>query len=312
MTDTIRVGLDLGGTKIEGIALDADGIRRARGRACRRRAATTPPRSRPSAALVEQLEREAGGAGHGRRRACPGAISPATGLREERQLHLADRPAVRRRPRGRARPAGALRQRRQLLRAVGGRRRRGRRRATSVFGVIVGTGTGGGVVVNGRVLTGANAIAGEWGHNPLPWPRRRGVARAAVLLRPHRLHRDVPLRTGPRARLRARTAAGRERRRDRAARAAAGDRGGERVRSRATRIGWRARWRRVINVLDPDVIVLGGGMSNVDRLYARVPALWTPFVFSDAVTTRLVKAVHGDSSGVRGAAWSWPRDPAPA
>ena len=177
-----------------------------------------------------------------------------------------------------------------------------------VFGVIVGTGTGGGVVVDRRVLTGANAIAGEWGHNPLPWPR---------LERPDGEWPGPPCycgRTGcietflsgpgSRARLPARRrAAGRARPRS-SARAAAGDAAAERCLRR-----YEDRMARglaaIINVLDPDVIVLGGGMSNVDRLYANVPRLWAPYVFSDAVTTRLVKAAHGDSSGVRGAAWLW-------
>lgn len=148
-----------------------------------------------------------------------------------------------------------------------------------VFGVILGTGVGGGVVVRGEVHTGPNAIAGEWGHNPLPLPRQE----------------DLPLRdcycgrkgcietylSGP--------ALERDpdmgRYEERLARALAG----------------------VINILDPDVIVLGGGISNLQRLYANVPRLWDPSVFSDRVATRLVRNAHGDSSGVRGAAWLWGR-----
>jgi len=174
--------------------------------------------------------------------------------------------------------------------------------ARTVFGVIVGTGTGGGIVVDGRVLTGPNAIAGEWGHNPMPWPFEdewpgpdcycgrtgcietflsgpgfaRGFARDGTSIDAIEI----------------------------VARAAAGDPSAE---------AWVRRYEErmaralasVINVLDPDVIVLGGGMSNIDRLYTNVPAFWSGLVFSDTVTTRFVKAVHGDSSGVRGAAWLW-------
>ncbi len=152
--------------------------------------------------------------------------------------------------------------------------------AEVVFGVILGTGVGAGIVVRGEVLTGPNAIAGEWGHNPLPLPRKE----------------DLPLRdcycgrkgcieaylSGPAL---LKDGENLERYEERLARALAG----------------------VINVLDPEVIVLGGGISNIQRLYANVPVLWQPHVFSDHVATRLVPPEHGDSSGVRGAAWLWGR-----
>lgn len=152
--------------------------------------------------------------------------------------------------------------------------------AKVVFGVILGTGVGGGIVVNGEVLVGPDAIAGEWGHNPLPLPRtedlplpdcycgRKGCIEAYL--------------SGPAL---ARDGENLDRYEERLARALAG----------------------VINILDPDIIVLGGGISNVERLYANVPVLWRPYVFSDQVTTRLAPPVHGDSSGVRGAAWLWGR-----
>ena len=154
--------------------------------------------------------------------------------------------------------------------------------ADVVFGVILGTGVGGGIVVRGEVLVGANAIAGEWGHNPLPGDEAHRPAcycgRAGCI--------ETYL-SGP---------------------ALAADGGAE---NEAALQRYAARLARalaqVINILDPDVIVLGGGLSNLDRLYDRVPRLWQAHVFSDAVTTRLVKARHGDSSGVRGAAWLWPR-----
>ena len=152
--------------------------------------------------------------------------------------------------------------------------------AKVVFGVILGTGVGGGIAVNGEVLVGSNAIAGEWGHNPLPLPRkedlplpdcycgRKGCIEAYL--------------SGPAL---AKDAENLDRYEERLARALAG----------------------VINILDPDVIVLGGGISKVQRLYANVPVLWRPYVFSDQVATKLLPPVHGDSSGVRGAAWLWGR-----
>ena len=152
--------------------------------------------------------------------------------------------------------------------------------AKVVFGVILGTGVGAGIVVNGEVLVGPNTIAGEWGHNPLPLPRkedlplpdcycgRKGCIEAYL--------------SGPALE---KDGGSLDRYEERLARALAG----------------------VINILDPDVIVLGGGISNVQRLYASVPLLWKPYVFSDQVATRLAPPVHGDSSGVRGAAWLWSR-----
>ena len=300
MPETLRVGLDLGGTKIEGIALDSVGSILARRRAATPRgdyAATVEA----AAAMAEQLEREAGGlatVGVG----MPGVISPATGLVKNANStwlighpFAADLSARLGREVRCANDANCF----ALSEAVDG----AAAGAYSVFGVIVGTGTGGGLVVNGRVLTGANAIAGEWGHNPLPWPDaaewpgppcycgRTGCIE--TFLSGPGLERHYVEGGGEPA-----GAA------EIVARAAAGDAAAEQCVVR-----YEARMARalasVINLLDPDVIVLGGGMSNVDRLYAHVPALWTPFVFSDSVTTRLVKAVHGDSSGVRGAAWLW-------
>jgi len=173
------------------------------------------------------------------------------------------------------------------------------RGAQVVFGAILGTGVGGGVVVGGRVLVGPNSIAGEWGHNPLPLPResdlplpacycgRQGCVEA--FLSGPALARDAGVGIeAPQI----------------VARAANGD-----ARCEAALARYDERLARslaiVINILDPDVIVLGGGLSNMDRLYANVPRLWLPYVFSDLVSTRLERHVHGDSSGVRGAAWLW-------
>jgi predicted NBD/HSP70 family sugar kinase len=172
-----------------------------------------------------------------------------------------------------------------------------------VFGVIVGTGTGGGVVIDRQVLLGANAIGGEWGHNPLP--AARGVESPGppcycgrsgcieTFLSGPGLERDHAANGGENV-----TA------QEISVRAASGD-----VLADAALVRYEDRMARalagIINVLDPDVIVLGGGLSNIERLYQRVPSLWLPHIFSDRVVTRLVRARHGDSSGVRGAAWLW-------
>jgi predicted NBD/HSP70 family sugar kinase len=175
--------------------------------------------------------------------------------------------------------------------------------AGAVFGVIVGTGTGGGVVVHGKIWTGPNAIAGEFGHNPLPWPsdeERPGprcycgkTGCIETFLSGPGLARDYAGEAG--ATLDAAAIA---------ERAAAGD-----AMAEATLRRYEDRMARalasVLNVLDPDVVVLGGGLSNLSRLYSSVPRLWTRYVFSDRVDTRLVSPRHGDSSGVRGAAWLW-------
>jgi fructokinase len=171
--------------------------------------------------------------------------------------------------------------------------------ASVVFGVILGTGVGGGIVVDGKVLSGANAIAGEWGHNPMPGEHHTDVCYCGRpgcielylsgpgLARDH--HRVTSADCSPT---------------EIAQRAAAGDNDCE-----ATLQRYEARLARalaqVINILDPDVIVLGGGLSNIDRLYRNVPRLWGEHVFSDRVATKLLKHKHGDSSGVRGAAWLW-------
>jgi fructokinase len=173
--------------------------------------------------------------------------------------------------------------------------------AETVFGVIVGTGTGGGVVVHGHVCTGPNAIAGEWGHNPLPWPddsERPGPGCYCgkhgcieTFLSGPGMANDHERATG--ARLEAP---------DIAVRAAAGDAACDATLARYERRMARAL-ATIINVLDPEIVVLGGGMSKIARLYDRVPALLPAYVFSDHVATKLVPPVHGDASGVRGAAW---------
>lgn len=174
--------------------------------------------------------------------------------------------------------------------------------ASIVFGVIIGTGTGGGVVVNGRVLSGANAIAGEWGHNPMPWPRPEEWPGPACYC--GRTGCIETFLSGPGLSLEYASADVSVSPEEIVRRASAGE-----PLAAACLDRYEERLARalasVINVVDPDVIVVGGGLSNIDRLYDNVPLRWGKFVFSDRVHTRLVRAAHGDSSGVRGAAWLW-------
>jgi len=303
MPKAIRLGLDLGGTKIEIVALDMQG------RECLRRRVATPAAGYDAtlaamADLVREVELELGlppnvsrvGVG------TPGSISRATGLlRGSNSVALNGHPL------------------REDLAALLGREVRisndancfalseatdgAGRSAEVVFGVILGTGVGAGIVVHGRVLDGANAIAGEWGHNPLPWPRddeRPGrecfCGRSGCIetwLSGPGIAADHQRATGSTMSAP-----------DIVAGAAAGDTACE-----ATLARYEERLARslahVVNIVDPDVIVLGGGMSNVERLYVNVPRQWGGWIFSDRVDTRLARHAHGDSSGVRGAAWLW-------
>ncbi len=296
----IRLGVDLGGSKIEVVALDAAG------RELLRRRIPTPQGDYAAtvaavAVLVGEAERAVGQAasvGVG----TPGALSAATGLlKNANSTCLIGHPLQRDleaalgRPVRMANDANCF----ALSEAVDG----AAQGAEVVFGVILGTGVGGGIVVRGRVLAGANAIAGEWGHNPLPWPRdeerpgpvcycgRRGCIETWL--------------SGPGLAADHRAATGRELAPPQiAAGAAAGDAACEASLARYEERLARAL-AHVINLLDPDVVVLGGGLSNLDRLYASLPRLWRPWVFSDHVATRLARHAHGDSGGVRGAAWLW-------
>ena len=297
----MRIGIDLGGTKIEVIALDAVG------RTLDRRRIQTPQGDYDAtlnavAALVASVETglgERGSVGVG----IPGTISPATDVvKNANSTWLNGRPLDRDLERALARPVRLANDANcfALSEATDG----AAAGASIVFGVILGTGCGGGVVVNGAVLTGANAIAGEWGHNPLPAPaddERPGppcyCGRAGCIetfLSGPALSRDYRQATGMAIEAI-----------EIAERAAAGER-----EAMASLRRYQERLARalgsVINLLDPDVIVLGGGLSNVAQLYDAVPASWAPYVFSDRVDTRLRRAAHGDSSGVRGAAWLWP------
>lgn len=260
---------------------------------------------RAVAELVAALESDAGvrglpvGLGH------PGARSPATGrIKNANSVCLNGRPlqadlesALGRRIRM-ANDADCLAVSEQADGAAAG--------ARSVFAVILGTGVGGGIVIDGRLLSGPNAIAGEWGHNPLPWPRPEW-GEVPGPLHWDGLHGAIESwLSGPGlARDHERVTGERLRGELIVERAAAGDAACE-----ATLARYEDRLARalasVINLLDPEVIVLGGGLSRITRLYERVPPRWLGWVFSDRVDTRLVPAQHGDSSGVRGAAWLWP------
>ena len=296
----MRIGVDLGGTKIEAVALDRDGQERGR-----RRVPT--PRGRYGATLaaittlIEGLERESGeparvGIG------MPGALSPATGLvKNANSVWLNGRPLrqdlerLLHRPLRFANDANCF--------ALSEARDGAGEGAPVVFGVILGTGTGGGVVVHGRVLGGPNAVAGEWGHNPLPWPRPGEWPGAACYC--GRTGCVETFLSGPGVSRDHREATGEELDATTiAARAADGDPACE-----ATLARYEERLARalatVVNLLDPDVIVLGGGLSNLTRLYAGVLERWGAWVFSDRVDTALRPPKHGDSSGVRGAAWLW-------
>jgi len=293
----MRIGVDLGGTKIEIVALDDDGRER-----LRRRIATPAGSYRDTVAavvsLVEAAERELGCSGRvgvG----TPGAISPATGLIKNANStclngHALDRDlsqALGRTVRV-ANDANCM----ALSEAVDG----AAAGAACVFGVIIGTGVGGGIVIDGRVLTGPNAIAGEWGHNPLPLPEADELPLPACYC--GRLGCIETWLSGPGLAADHLRHGGEEI--DAAAIAAAADAACEASMQRYERRLARSL-AGVINILDPDVVVLAGGLSNIERLYRNVPVLWGRHVFSDRVDTRLVKSLHGDSSGVRGAAWLW-------
>ena len=300
----MRIGIDLGGTKIEGIVLDEAGKERARQRVA------TPQGSYEEtvhavASLVHALEAVAGGrcrvgVGH------PGAISPASGLiKNANSTRLNGRTLDVDLKRALGRDEVRLSNDANCF-AVSEAADGADRGAPVVFGVILGTGVGGGIVIDGRPLVGAQAIAGEWGHNALPVPRdderpgppcycgRSGCVEAWL--------------SGPAFQGQFAAMTGRNLRATEIAEAA-------KMGDRAAADCFEAYCDRlaralasVVNLIDPHVIVLGGGLSRMDALYRRVPELWRRYVFSepDRIATRLLPPLHGDSSGVRGAAWLWP------
>ena len=314
----VRIGIDLGGTKIEGVALLGEGRE-----FVRRRVATPAGDYDGTVRAVAELVSEISGLARGEAGseagseasvgvAIPGTVSPATGLVKNANStcligHAFDKDlaAAIGRPIRMANDANCFALSEAIDGAAAG--------FAVVFGVIVGTGTGGGVVINGEGVTGANAIAGEWGHNPLPWahpdaqPLGGGVAEQPgpacycgkfgcieTFLSGPGLERDYAAAGGG-----SKDAAA-------IARAAAlGEPG-----ARAAMDRYEDRMARalasVINVLDPDIVVLGGGLSNIEALYESVPARWSQYVFSDETSTLLAPARHGAASGVRGAARLWP------
>lgn len=286
----IRIGVDFGGTKIEAAALDAGGRFQARVRV------PTPDayEDRLDATLqaVSEAERQAGvpvariGVGG------PGSPSPVTGLmRNSNSTILNDKPfptdlaRVLGRPVRYANDANCL----ALSEATDGVAAG----AGVVFSVIIGTGCGAGIAIDGKPVPGRNLIAGEWGHTPLPWPRPGELPGLACWCgRTNCL--ELWLSGTGFARDAGRTA--------------------DKVAPDDPALGrYIDRLGRslavIVDILDPDMIVLGGGMSNVARLYTELPAAIAPHVFSDVFTTPVVPALHGDSSGVRGAAWLWPLEP---
>lgn len=178
-----------------------------------------------------------------------------------------------------------------------------------VFGVIIGTGTGGGIAIHQQAITGVNAIAGEWGHNPMPWISSLEVADKSQAVACYCGQYDCieTFLSGPGMLKRFKRLGGKaESPQDIVIQAASGNSCAEHFLQQYE--SWLAKGlASIINILDPDVIVLGGGLSNIERLYQNVPKLWHKYVFSDQVKTKLLKAKYGDSSGVRGAAWLWPK-----
>jgi fructokinase len=297
----MRIGIDLGGTKIEGIALSDEGEE-----LYRHRIPTPQGDYKGTLQSIHQLVQqiEATVDDRGNIGICtPGSLSPSTGLLRNSnsvcmngEPVLADLQELLQREVRIENDANCF----ALSEATDG----AAKNAAVVFGVIIGTGTGAGVVIDKKILLGANAIAGEWGHNPLPWPEdselpgvecycgKLGCIETWLsgpgIVRDHELYNNEFIDAET---LDNRTRFGDEeaietmqRYEDRMARSLA----------------------HIINVLDPDAIVLGGGMGNIKRLYKNVPAIWGQYIFSDKVVTQLLPPLHGDSSGVRGAARLWP------
>jgi fructokinase len=299
----MRIGIDLGGTKIEGIALGDDGTELFRKRVSTPRA-DYPATLKAICGLVEEIERQTGqqgSVGVG----IPGAISPLTGLvKNANSTWLIGQPLKQQLEEQLQREVRISNDANCFVvsEATDG----AAQDARVVFGVIIGTGTGGGIAIDRAPLTGANAIGGEWGHNPLPWPQDGELPGPSCYCGQHGcietflsgpgFERDFIAHGGPALPAK-----------DIVRKAAVGDPRAEAALGRYEQRMARAL-ASIINILDPDIIVLGGGMSNVERLYENVPRLWADYVFSDHVSTRLVAPKFGDSSGVRGAAWLWQID----
>lgn len=303
----MRIGIDLGGTKIEVIALEDDGTE-----LYRQRLAT--PQHDYAATIntilqlvnnAEQHSQQTGTVGIG----IPGAISPATSLvKNSNSTWLIGQPlqndleVLLERPVRIENDANCF----VVSEATDG----AAKDARTVFGVIIGTGTGGGICINKQVLTGCNAIAGEWGHNPLPWQDASDVEQIKIqkpcycgksdcietFLSGPGFERHYQYYSSTNEKLTASEIIQKSKTGNAAAKQCLDQYEHRLAKALA----------HVINIVDPDVIVLGGGMSNIKRLYTNVPKYWGEYIFSDHVATKLVAPIHGDSSGVRGAAWLWP------
>jgi fructokinase len=297
---SMRIGIDLGGTKIEGVALSSDG------EVLVRRRVPTPKEYVPTleaiGLVVEEIESavdERCTVGIG----IPGTVMPATGMvKNANSVCLNGQPFAHDLEERLGRPVRLMNDANcfALSEAADG----AAAGASVVFGVILGTGVGGGIVVDGKCIIGVNQITGEWGHNPLPWPSadespgppcycgKRGCIEA--FLSGPSLARDHEVHTGKRVSTRDIVLDANEGQRE----------------ARDTMERYYDRLARalssVINLLDPDVIVLGGGMSNVVGLAEEAQKRLSGYVFSDTIETKVVNNMHGDSSGVRGAAWLWP------
>lgn len=296
----VRIGVDLGGTKIEAVAFARDGA------VLWRKRVPTPAKNYDAviasvAELIEEAERELGvraSVGIG----TPGSVSPATGLlRNSNAVSLIGQPfdrdlAARLQREVRiANDANCF----VLSEAIDGAARDKR----VVFGIILGTGAGGGIVIDRQVLVGRHAITGEWGHNPLPWPKPDELPGPLCYCGKHGCIETFV--SGPGfERDFAQAAARKLSATDVAEHASQGD-----AQASAALDRYLDRLARalsnVINLLDPDVIVVGGGLSRIDAIYSALPARLPAYVYSDRVDTEIVRAQHGDASGVRGAAWLW-------
>ncbi len=305
----MRIGIDLGGTKIEVIALDDKGAE-----LYRQRLAT--PQHDYGATLNTIYElvnnaqthtRQHGSIGIG----IPGAISPVTSLvKNANSTWLIGQP-LKNDLENKLDCAVKIENDANcfvMSEATDG----AASTANIVFGVIIGTGTGGGICINKKVLTGCNAIAGEWGHNPLPWQDEIDKQQVKTqqpcycgktdcietFLSGPGFEKHYQRLTNSKQRLTAQAIIKKAEHAEQHAISCI-----EQYEKRLAKA-----LAQVINIIDPDVIVLGGGMSNIQRLYKNVPQYWNDYVFSDQVTTRLLSPLHGDSSGVRGAAWLWPQN----
>jgi len=297
---SLRIGIDLGGTKIEGVLIDAQHV------ILKRLRVATPVADYPAtlqlivkliADLQDGLPLSAS-VGIG----TPGAVSLLTGRMKNcnstclnNQFLQRDLEALLGYSIRIANDADCF----ALSEAVDG----AAANARSVFGVIIGTGTGGGVVINGQLLSGPNRIAGEWGHNRMPGIGREFVDETRQCYC-GRINCIETFLSGPGLSQTWQNLAGKFLdAQEIVARLASDAQAAEALDLYHQHLAFALA--QVINMLDPEVIVLGGGMSNIDSIYSEVPKLWSQYVFSDRVETRLCKALHGDSSGVRGAAWLW-------